>query len=106
MRLLIGLALAWIGLVPHTGMAQAQDAAMLYQRATAATCANCHGTDGRAVSGSSVPSLAGMPKDYMLLQMKAFRDGTRPATVMHQLTKGFTDQQIESVASYFAALKR
>ena len=84
----------------------AQDAATLYQRATAATCANCHGTDGRTVNGSEVPALAGMPKAYMLVQMRAFRDGARPATVMHQLTKGLTDQQIESVADYFAAIKR
>lgn len=78
----------------------------LYQRATAATCANCHGTDGRTTEGSAIPALAGMPKDYMVLQMKAFKEGTRPATVMHQLTKGLTDAQIESVATYYASLKR
>jgi cytochrome c553 len=42
----------------------------------------------------------------MVLQMKAFKDGTRPATVMHQLTKGLTDAQIESIASYYASNKR
>jgi cytochrome c553 len=47
-----------------------------------------------------------MPRDYMIMQVKAFKDGSRPATVMHQLSKGFTDEQIESVATYFAALKR
>lgn len=87
--------------------AYAQPAAdALYQRATAATCANCHGTDGRTTEGSAIPSLAGMPKDYMVLQMKAFKEGTRPATVMHQLTKGLTDAQIDSTASYYASLKR
>lgn len=84
----------------------AQDAARLHQRALAATCANCHGTDGRTVQGSAVPSLAGMPKDYMIQQMKAFKDGSRPATVMHQLAKGLTDEQIESAAAYFSTLKR
>jgi len=84
----------------------AQDAACLHQRALAATCANCHGTDGRTVQGSAVPSLAGMPKDYMIQQMKAFKDGSRPATVMHQLAKGLTDEQIESAAAYFSTLKR
>lgn len=85
--------------------ATAQSSAQLHQRATAATCANCHGTDGRGVSGAAVPNLAGMPKVYMVTQLKAFRDGTRTATVMHQLAKGLTEQQIESVADYFAALK-
>ena len=83
-----------------------QPAEALYQRATAATCANCHGTDGRTTEGSAIPALAGMPKDYMVLQMKAFKEGTRPATVMHQLTKGLTDAQVNSIATYYANLKR
>jgi cytochrome c553 len=78
----------------------------LHQRANAATCANCHGTEGRTTPGSAIPSLAGMPKEYMVLQMKAFKEGTRPATVMHQLTKGYTDAQIDSIATYYASLKR
>jgi len=83
-----------------------RDTVVLHQRGLAATCANCHGTDGRTTSGSAIPSLAGMPREYMVAQMKAFRDGSRPATVMHQLTKGLTDEQIQSVATYFASIKR
>jgi cytochrome c553 len=86
--------------------AMAQDAATLHMRALAATCANCHGTDGRTAEGAHIPSLAGMPRDYMVTQIKAFKDGSRPSTVMQQLSKGFTDQQIESVATYFGSLKR
>jgi cytochrome c553 len=48
----------------------------------------------------------GMPKDYMVLQMKAFKDGSRTATVMHQLSKGLSDAQIDSIATYFANNKR
>ena len=84
----------------------AQDAARLHQRALAATCANCHGTEGRTTDGSAIPSLAGMPREYMVAQMKAFREGTRPATVMHQLTKGLTEEQVQSVSTYFSTLKR
>ena len=107
MRIPRQLAAALIGVAAalSTAQALAQSSAALHQRATAATCANCHGTDGRGVSGSAVPNLAGMPKIYMVTQLKAFRDGTRQATVMHQLAKGLTEQQIESVADYFAALK-
>jgi len=87
--------------------AQAQDkATQLHNRATAAMCANCHGTDGRTVEGSAIPSLVGMPKEYHVLQMQAFKNGTRPATVMHQITKGLTDAQIDTIASYYAATKR
>jgi cytochrome subunit of sulfide dehydrogenase len=87
-------------------VALAQDSAALHMRGLAATCANCHGTDGRTTEGSAIPSLVGMPKSYMVMQMKAFKEGTRPATVMHQITKGITDQQIDSIANYFAATKR
>lgn len=89
-----------------TQAALAQDSAALHMRGLAATCANCHGTDGRTTEGSAIPSLVGMPKSYMVMQMKAFKEGTRPATVMHQITKGITDQQIDSIANYFAATKR
>lgn len=85
----------------------AQDkATQLHNRATAAMCANCHGTDGRTTEGSAIPSLVGMPKEYQILQMQAFKSGSRPATVMHQITKGLTDAQIETIASYYATTKR
>jgi len=86
--------------------AAAQDAAALRQQALAATCANCHGTQGRAVEGAAVPGLAGMPAPYLIEQMKAFKAGTRPATVMHQLAKGYSDAQVEQIAAYFAAQKK
>lgn len=102
-RWLIPVALL---MMSGTASAQANGQNALYVRSLAATCANCHGTDGKAVEGSSVVTLAGMPKDYIVTQMKAFRDGTRPATIMHQLSKGYTDAQIEQIASYFAAQKK
>lgn len=99
-----GLSLAFVFIHP---MVMAQDAAnSLHQRANAAMCANCHGSDGRTVKDSSVPAIAGLPRDYMVAQMKAFKEGSRPATVMHQIAKGFSDAQIADMADYFAAQKR
>lgn len=86
--------------------AQTAPAQALYNRSLAATCANCHGTDGKAVQGSSVLPLAGMDKNYLVAQMKAFKSGTRPATVMHQISKGYSDAQIDVLAGYFAAQKK
>ena len=79
--------------------AQAQDAR---GRSIAATCANCHGTDGRSVT-REVPALAGMPADEIAQRMREFRDGKRPATVMQQLARGYSDAQIDAAAKYFAA---
>ena len=80
--------------------AAAQDPALA--RNLAAACAICHGTDGRSAS-KDVISLAGLPKDFIVRQMKDFKDGKRPATIMHQLAKGYTDPQIELIAGYLAA---
>ena len=91
---------------PTWATAQNNSSTQLHQRANAAMCANCHGSEGRAVKDSAVPSIAGLPRDYMVQQMQAFKDGSRPATIMHQITKGLTDAQIASMADYFAALPR
>ena len=75
-------------------------------RNLAAACAICHGTSGAPGQGSPLIPLAGLPKDHITTQMKAFRDGKRPATVMHQIAKGYSDEQIDQLASWFAAQKR
>ena len=74
-----------------------------YARNLAASCANCHGTDGK--SAGVMPPLAGLDKNYIILQMQDFKHGKRPATIMHQLVKGYSDEQIELMAEYFAAQK-
>lgn len=73
-------------------------------KSLAATCANCHGTDGRSVT-PDVPSLAGRPQQEIAASLRAFKAGSKPATVMHQLSKGYTDPQIDALAAYFAAQK-
>lgn len=73
----------------------------VYARNLASACFTCHGTDGRSVGGSP-PSLAGQDKNHLLQQLKDFKTGKRPATLMHQQAKGYTDQQLEAIAGYFA----
>ena len=88
--------------------AQAADVdgqARLRTRSLAASCAHCHGTDGQAAQGQAMVKLAGLPADYMLAQLLAFRNGTRPATIMHQLAKGYTPEQLSAIATYFASQK-
>ena len=96
------------GLLSFAAFAQDKDleSKALHARTDAAMCANCHGSEGRAVKDSAVPSIAGLPRDYMVQQMQAFKDGSRPATIMHQITKGLTEAQIASMADYFAAQPR
>ena len=97
----VALSLAAAMLSSSNASAQAPDPNLA--RNLAASCANCHGTNGNSVGGMA--SLAGMPKDAMIRSMQDFKSGKRPATIMHQLSKGYTDQQIELIAGYFAAQK-
>ena len=73
-------------------------------RTLAASCAACHGTNGNAVAGNSV--LAGIDTSYFIAQMLAFKDGGRPATVMHHHAKGLNVDEINLLASYFSQQKR
>ena len=85
--------------------ALAKDPTTLRTRSLAATCAHCHGTDGHAVEGEALVKLAGLPQDYILTQLMAFRSGQRPATIMHQITKGYSQEQLETLALYFSRQK-
>jgi sulfide dehydrogenase cytochrome subunit len=85
--------------------ASAQTPDALYIKSLAATCANCHGTDGRrqwlqrAHHGRHAARVPGRPA-------QGIQVGRPPATVMHQLSKGYSDAQIEQIATYFAAQKK
>ena len=68
----------------------------------AAGCAICHGSHGNPAPGSIVARLAGSPAQATSDALKAFRDGRREATVMHQIAKGFNDAEIAALAEYFA----
>jgi cytochrome subunit of sulfide dehydrogenase len=73
-------------------------------RTLAASCAACHGSNGNAVAGSA--ALAGMDAQYFSKQMLAFKDGSRPATVMHHHAKGLNLDEIDLLALYFSQQKR
>ena len=95
-RLAAALA-APLGLAAAPG--QAQDTTL--GRNLAATCANCHGTNGQA--RGEVPGLAGVPAPNIVAAMAEFKAGTRSATLLHQIAKGYTDEQVRLIAAYFAA---
>ncbi len=67
------------------------------------TCAGCHGTNGASV-GPASPNLAGMSEGYFTDTMLAFKSGDRQSTIMGRIAKGYTDGQIESMATHFAAM--
>ena len=100
-------SIAWGVVVPlmslsFTAAVQAQEPHA--GRNLAASCNTCHGTGGNSVGGIP-PGLAGRNSAELFQTMKDFQSGKRPATIMHQQAKGYTDQQLQLISAYFAALK-
>lgn len=62
----------------------------------ASACFSCHGPEGRSEGG--MPPLAGMSADALYKAMTEFRSGARPATVMHQHARGYTDEQLRRIS--------
>lgn len=91
---LLALAVPW-------ALAHAQDPNLA--RNLAATCANCHGVNGNA-AGDMKP-IAGVPAEKILALLADYKSGNQPATIMHQIVKGYTDDQLKLAAGYFAAQK-
>jgi sulfide dehydrogenase cytochrome subunit len=87
-------------LLALSGAVLAQDKTL--PRNLAAVCANCHGTDGHA-RGDILKPLAGVPAEAIVAAMANYRSGATPATVMQQIAKGFSDDQIKAIAAHFAA---
>lgn len=95
------LAVAALAAAASAPAAAQQD---LKARSWAASCAACHGTNGH--STNEIKPLAGKNKNALVKVLKEFRAGERKtATVMHQHAKGYSDDQIERIAAYFAAVK-
>lgn len=98
----IALSAAVVAVSTLTVPVQAQDLNKI--RYLAANCANCHGTDGKSVG--VMESLAGYDKEKFITNMKEFRNGDKPATLMHQIVKGYSEQQIADLAAYFSVQKK
>ncbi len=73
-------------------------------KAKSAVCAGCHGPEG--ISSNPVwPNIAGQKDQYIMIQLKAFREGTRTNPLMSPMAKPLTDADIENLAAYFSALQ-
>jgi sulfide dehydrogenase cytochrome subunit len=65
------------------------------------TCAGCHGTGG--ISPGSIPSIHCKSADAIEKALKDFRDEKRFSTVMGRHVTGYTDEEIQQIAGFFAA---
>ncbi len=85
--------------------AQNEAGARLYAQGVAgkvAPCVACHGANGEGLG--EFPRLAGLPSQYVLAQLTAYRDGKRSNDVMSALAKPLGARQMQAVADYVATL--
>jgi cytochrome c553 len=68
-----------------------------------APCLSCHGEKGISET-SEVPSLAGMPANYGLIQLFLFRAKMRKIEIMNDVTRDMTDDDLRLFSDYFAKL--
>ncbi|QTQ35282.1 Putative cytochrome c [Aromatoleum petrolei] len=69
-------------------------------RNLAANCTPCHSAD--TPEPSAIPRIAGLPAAKILHRLQAFRTGEAPATVMHQIVRGYSDQELALIANHLA----
>ena len=67
----------------------------------ASSCSGCH-----SAAAVPIPPLAGQPAQKIAADMRAFRSGERPATVMDRIAKGFSDEEVEAIAAWLAGNAR
>jgi cytochrome c553 len=66
-------------------------------------CFACHGAEGQSET-ENVPSLGAQPSKYALIQLFMFREGLRSVEPMTELTKGWSDADLQQAADFIAAL--
>lgn len=84
-----------------TGLTSTAAVAQTNIEGLARTCNACHGVAG-ASAGLSMPSIGGLPREYLRRVMKQWKYGERSAITMNRVVQGFSDDEIDALATYFA----
>ncbi len=85
------------------GAASAAHAADAKIEALARSCNSCHGLNGVSV-GPSMPSIGGLSEPYLYNVMLQWKHGERYSATMGRHFKGYSDEELASLAKYFSAL--
>jgi len=70
----------------------------------ALNCTMCHGAQGISVSDS--PNLAGQYPEVVIKQLRDYKSGKRPSSIMAALAAGLSDRDITDLAAYYAYLPK
>ncbi|MBD8619846.1 c-type cytochrome [Sphingomonas sp. CFBP 13728] len=69
-----------------------------------ATCAGCHGADGRGRGQSDMPVLGGQSPAYLRAALEAYSTGKRQSAVMANAAATLTPAEMTRLADHFAAM--
>ena len=100
----LSLAALVAGLATGT-VASAEGGDVERGRVLGQTCIGCHGVASynNVYPTYKVPKIGGQNYEYMVVALKAYRDGERRHSTMELQAQALSDQDIEDVAAYFAA---
>jgi cytochrome subunit of sulfide dehydrogenase len=82
-----------------TALAQDSQAQRVYNMSLAATCANCHGTNGVSVAGNRIPKIDELTHAQIAEALRQYKSGIKSGTIMPQISRGYTEDQIDIIAS-------
>lgn len=99
----IGAAVSLAALALVAGFVHAGDLAA-GETKVRSTCQTCHGMDGQATL-AMVPNLSGQRKQYLIIQLKAYRAGKRQHEQMNIIARMLSDDDIEDVADWYSSIK-
>ena len=101
---LIGIVFTSLLLICQSGWAEQPGRQIVMHGNThgATACATCHGEDGAGQAAAGFPRLAGQNKDYLLMQLHAFVQGSRNNPIMAPIAKALSQQEMTAVTAYYA----
>ena len=70
----------------------------------AMACISCHGADGTGDGSGAFPRITGQPGWYLYKQLVDYASGARPNAIMSGIAQRLTEQEMEAVAAYYAAV--
>lgn len=82
----------------------AASAASPIEQTVQTVCAACHAADGNSVMAAN-PKLAGQHPEYLLKQLKEFKDGKRANAVMSGMVANLAEEDMKALAAYFSSQK-
>jgi len=67
-------------------------------------CFACHGETGKS-EFKNIPNLQWQNKDYLVLQLNAFKNGSRKDKTMTKVAQILSDKDIQQISEYFYSVK-